>query len=173
MVWSGFLTVAYRVAAVATKQPVVTVAGTNGKGSTIAVLEALISEADIARCFYVAHLLRFNERIRVAGVDASDAEIVHAFGLIDQARGSVSLTYFEFAALAALLIFEASELDFVISRSRFGWAAGCGEYSRCVSGGYHQYRSRSSGVVRRVPRRNFTREGWYTAQRSPRGYCGC
>ena len=70
---------------------------------------------DIAsRIFTSPHLLRFNERIRVAGVDASDAEIVHAFGLIDQARGSVSLTYFEFAALAALLIFEASEPDFVI-----------------------------------------------------------
>ena len=108
-------TVAYALQLLPLKYPVVTVAGTNGKGSTIAVLEALISEAGYrVGIFTSPHLLRFNERIRVAGVDASDAEIVHAFWLIDQARGSVSLTYFEFAALAALLIFEASEPDFVI-----------------------------------------------------------
>ena len=108
-------TVAYALQLLPLKYPVVTVAGTNGKGSTIAVLEALISEAGHrVGIFTSPHLLRFNERIRVAGVDASDAEIVHAFWLIDQARGSVSLTYFEFAALAALLIFEASEPDFVI-----------------------------------------------------------
>jgi dihydrofolate synthase/folylpolyglutamate synthase len=109
------LSVAHALQLLPLKQPVVTVAGTNGKGSTIAVLEALIGEAGYrAGVFTSPHLLRFNERVRVAGVDASDAEIVHAFGLIDQARGAVSLTYFEFAALAALLIFEASELDFVI-----------------------------------------------------------
>jgi dihydrofolate synthase/folylpolyglutamate synthase len=107
--------VAYALQLLPLKYPVVTVAGTNGKGSTIAVLEALISEAGYrVGIFTSPHLLRFNERIRVAGVDASDAQIVHAFDLIDQARGSVSLTYFEFAALAALLIFEASEPDFVI-----------------------------------------------------------
>ena len=108
-------TVAYALQLLPVKYPAVTVAGTNGKGSTIAVLEALISEAGYCVGIFTSpHLLRFNERIRVGSVDASDAEIVHAFGLIDQARGSVSLTYFEFAALAALLIFQASEPDFVI-----------------------------------------------------------
>ncbi|MEZ7952906.1 MAG: folylpolyglutamate synthase/dihydrofolate synthase family protein [Halioglobus sp.] len=109
------LTVAHTLQLLPLKQPVVTVAGTNGKGSTVAVMEALISEAGYrVGVFTSPHLLRFNERIRVAGVDASDAEIVHAFDLIDQARGAISLTYFEFAALAALLIFEASELDYVV-----------------------------------------------------------
>jgi len=109
------LTVAHTLQLLPLKQPVVTVAGTNGKGSTVAVMEALISEAGYrVGVFTSPHLLRFNERIRVAGVDASDAEIVHAFDLIDQARGVISLTYFEFAALAALLIFEASELDYVV-----------------------------------------------------------
>jgi dihydrofolate synthase/folylpolyglutamate synthase len=96
-------------------QPVVTVAGTNGKGSTVAVLEALLNEAGHRTgAFTSPHLLRFNERIRVAGVDASDSQIVRAFEAIDDARGSVSLTYFEYAALAALLIFRASSLDVVI-----------------------------------------------------------
>jgi dihydrofolate synthase/folylpolyglutamate synthase len=109
------LTVAHTLQLLPLKQPVVTVAGTNGKGSTVAVMEALISEAGYrVGVFTSPHLLRFNERIRVAGVDASDAEIVHAFDLIDQARGAISLTYFEFAALAALLIFETSELDYVV-----------------------------------------------------------
>lgn len=109
------LTVAHSLQLLPVKTPVVTVAGTNGKGSTVAVLEALIGVAGYrAGVFTSPHLLRFNERVRVAGVEASDAEIVNAFAVIDQARGSVSLTYFEFAALAALLIFDAKELDFVI-----------------------------------------------------------
>ena len=109
------LTVADRLQLLPLKQPVVTVAGTNGKGSTVAVLETLLNEAGFrAGVFTSPHLLRFNERIRVAGVDSTDKEIVDAFSRIDEARGTVSLTYFEFAALAALVIFEASELDFVI-----------------------------------------------------------
>lgn len=97
------------------KPPVVTVAGTNGKGSTVAVLEALLTVSG-RRCatFTSPHLLRFNERIRVAGVQASDADIVAAFSAIEAARGAVSLTYFEFAALAALWVFARHELDVVI-----------------------------------------------------------
>jgi dihydrofolate synthase/folylpolyglutamate synthase len=109
------LTVANTLQLLPVKKPVVTVAGTNGKGSTVAVLEALISEAGYRTgAFTSPHLLRFNERVRISGVDASDDEIVRAFAVIDQARGALSLTYFEFAALAALLIFEARELDVVI-----------------------------------------------------------
>ncbi|MDG2048046.1 MAG: bifunctional folylpolyglutamate synthase/dihydrofolate synthase [Halioglobus sp.] len=109
------LTVAHSLQLLPVKTPVVTVAGTNGKGSVVAVLDALISEAgNRVGVFTSPHLLRFNERIRIAGVDASDAEIVDAFSVIDEARGPVSLTYFEFAALAALLIFDAKALDFVI-----------------------------------------------------------
>lgn len=97
------------------EQVVVTVGGTNGKGSTVAVLEALLSEAGYRTgTFTSPHLLRFNERIRVAGADVSDTEIVDAFSAIDAARGTVSLTYFEFATLAALLIFRARAPDIII-----------------------------------------------------------
>jgi dihydrofolate synthase/folylpolyglutamate synthase len=96
-------------------QPVVTVGGTNGKGSTVAVLEALLSEIGYCTATFTSpHLLRFNERIRVAGADVSDTEIVDAFSAIDEARGAVSLTYFEFATLAALLIFKARAPDIII-----------------------------------------------------------
>ncbi len=111
-----------RVSAVAHKlellpltQPVVTVAGTNGKGSTVAVLEALLNETGRSTgAFTSPHFLRFNERIRVAGVEASDGEIVTAFTAIDDAREGISLTYFEFATLAALFIFRARDPDIVI-----------------------------------------------------------
>lgn len=97
------------------RQTVITVAGTNGKGSTVAVLEALLGTLGV-RCgsFTSPHLLRFNERIRVGQVEASDAEIVLAFEAIEAARGEISLTYFEFAALAALLVFAQHDLDVVI-----------------------------------------------------------
>lgn len=96
-------------------QPVITVAGTNGKGSTVAVLESLFSAAGL-RCgtFTSPHFLRFNERIRVERDEASDADIVHAFEAIEAARGDTSLTYFEFAALAALLVFQKQRPDVVI-----------------------------------------------------------
>jgi dihydrofolate synthase/folylpolyglutamate synthase len=111
-----------RVASVAEKlrllplpQPVVTVAGTNGKGSVVAVLEALLAEAGYrAGAFTSPHFLRFNERIRVCGAEVADAEIVAAFAGIDEARGDIPLTYFEFATLAALLVFRAQAPDIVI-----------------------------------------------------------
>jgi dihydrofolate synthase/folylpolyglutamate synthase len=111
-----------RVASVAQKlqllplaQPVVTVGGTNGKGSTVAVLEGLLNATGHRTgAFTSPHLLRFNERIRVGGENASDSEIVDAFAAIDAARGDISLTYFEFATLAALLIFKCREPDIIV-----------------------------------------------------------
>ena len=95
--------------------PVVTVAGTNGKGSTVAVLEAILGGAGKCTGVYTSpHLLRFNERIRVGGVDASDGEIIAAFREVDDARGDTSLTYFEFATLAALLVFRARAVDVLV-----------------------------------------------------------
>jgi dihydrofolate synthase/folylpolyglutamate synthase len=95
--------------------PVVSVAGTNGKGSTVAVLEALLdSSGRLAGVYTSPHLLRFNERIRVGGVEASDEEIVAAFERIDSARGTTSLTYFEFATLAALLVFRARQVEVMV-----------------------------------------------------------
>ncbi len=97
------------------RAPVVTVAGTNGKGSTVAVLEGILGQAgQLAGVYTSPHLLRFNERIRVGGIEASDSEIVAAFRAIDAARGETSLTYFEFATLAALLVFKSSSVDVLV-----------------------------------------------------------
>ncbi len=95
--------------------PVVTVAGTNGKGSTCAVLESLLlSTGHRPGCFTSPHFLRFNERIRVAGQEAADEAITSAFAEIEAARGETSLTYFEFATLAALLVFRQQEVDIMV-----------------------------------------------------------
>ena len=95
--------------------PVITVAGTNGKGSVVAVLEALLERCGRTTGVYTSpHLLRFNERIRVGGSEVGDAEIISAFETIDAARGDTSLTYFEFATLAALLVFAARKADVLV-----------------------------------------------------------
>ncbi len=91
---------------------VVTIAGTNGKGSTTMALEALLLGSGLTVGSTLSpHMSRFNERIRVNGVEASDAAICEAFARVDEARGEVPLTYFEFAALAALWCFRAVEVD--------------------------------------------------------------
>jgi dihydrofolate synthase/folylpolyglutamate synthase len=95
--------------------PVVTVAGTNGKGSTVAVLEAILGQSGRLVGVYTSpHLLRFNERIRVGGAEVVDAEIIAAFAAIDGARGDTSLTYFEFATLAALWVFRSWGVDVLV-----------------------------------------------------------
>lgn len=95
--------------------PVVTVAGTNGKGSTIAVMEAVLGSAGTLVGAYTSpHFRRFNERIRVGGEEAADDEIVAAFDAIETARGDISLTYFEFATLAALHVFRARAVAVVL-----------------------------------------------------------
>ncbi len=87
----------------------ITVAGTNGKGSTVAVMEALLCEQGVScGAFTSPHLIDYNERIRVNGVDVNDDLIVRAFEAIDSVRGDISLTYFEFGALAALWVFRES-----------------------------------------------------------------
>jgi len=94
---------------------VITVGGTNGKGSTVAFLEAIARAAGlrVGTCTS-PHLWRFNERIRVEGVDATDESIVAAFERIDAARGDTPITYFEYATLAALQIFERAGLDLAL-----------------------------------------------------------
>lgn len=95
--------------------PVITVAGTNGKGSCVALAEGIYRAAGYRVASYTSpHLLRYNERVRINGKDAGDAALVAAFERIEQARGAVALTYFEFATLAALLCFEAAALDLAI-----------------------------------------------------------
>jgi dihydrofolate synthase/folylpolyglutamate synthase len=94
---------------------VVTVAGTNGKGSTVALIEAMARAAGhVCGAYTSPHLLRYNERVRIDGVDASDEALVAAFERIEAARGDLPLTYFEFGTLAALLLFADAALDLAI-----------------------------------------------------------
>ena len=94
---------------------VVTVGGTNGKGTTCALLEAIYRAAGYRVGVYSSpHLLRYNERVRIQGQDASDAELCQAFPAVEAARGEVSLTFFEFGTLAALWLFRAAAPDLVL-----------------------------------------------------------
>lgn len=94
---------------------VISVAGTNGKGSTSALLESmLLAGGHRVGCYTSPHLLRFNERVRIAGEPVDDATLCAAFERVEQARGDTSLTYFEFTTLAALLIFAEAGLDVAV-----------------------------------------------------------
>ena len=95
--------------------PVITVGGTNGKGSTCAMLESILLNAGYRVGVYTSpHLLDFNERARVCGEMASDEELIAAFEAVEAKREEVSLTYFEFTTLAILHLFAKSKLDAVI-----------------------------------------------------------
>lgn len=95
--------------------PVFTVAGTNGKGSTCAMLESILRNAGNKVCMHTSpHLLRFNERALIDGKEAEDAAIVEALSAVDAARGDMSLTYFEMTGLAVLLLFMKAKPDAVI-----------------------------------------------------------
>lgn len=94
---------------------VITVGGTNGKGSTVAFIEAIARAAGLRVSAYTSpHLLRYNERVRIDGVDAEDADLVAAFEAVEAARGEISLTYFEAGTLAALWLFARAQLDLAI-----------------------------------------------------------
>ena len=96
-------------------QWVVTVTGTNGKGSTCAFVAALCQARGLRTGVYSSpHFLRYNERIQINGEPASDAQICAAFAAIEQVRGETSLTYFEMGTLAALWIFARAGLDVAI-----------------------------------------------------------
>ena len=99
--------------------PVITVAGTNGKGSTCAMLEATLSAAGYRVGLYTSpHLMRYNERVRIAGREADDAALVSAFARVEAARiektGNIQLTYFEFGTLAAVDLFLRSAVDVLV-----------------------------------------------------------
>ena len=94
---------------------VIHVAGTNGKGSSVAMLEALfLALGERVGSYTSPHILRYNERIRLEGEPVSDAAIVSAFERVEAARHGLPLTYFEFGTLAAILIFEAGQADTII-----------------------------------------------------------
>lgn len=107
--------VARRLALLPPAPVVITVGGTNGKGSTVALLESLLRAAGYRVGAYTSpHLLRYNERVRVDGTDADDAALCAAFERVNQARGDISLTYFEFGTLAALDIFHRRQVEVAV-----------------------------------------------------------
>jgi dihydrofolate synthase/folylpolyglutamate synthase len=111
-----------RVAAVAARlalqdmqSAVVSVAGTNGKGSSVAMLESILLQAGYRTgCYTSPHLLRYNERICINGSTIDDASLCEAFAAVDSARGDTSLSYFEFGTLAALWLFGQLSPDAVL-----------------------------------------------------------
>jgi dihydrofolate synthase/folylpolyglutamate synthase len=98
--------------------PIITVGGTNGKGSTCSMLESILRAAGYRVGLYIKpHFMRFNERARIDSVEASDDELIAQFEAVDEARRiapSVELTYYEFTTLAILRLFSRAKLDVVI-----------------------------------------------------------
>jgi len=110
-----------RVRAVANKLqikpdfPIITVAGTNGKGSTCAMLSQVYTEAGfVVGCYTSPHLMRYNERVRINHHEITDDDLCTAFAAIEQARGNIALTYFEMGTLAAMWHFCQSKVDVVV-----------------------------------------------------------
>ncbi len=94
---------------------VITVGGTNGKGSTCAFLERILLESGYRVGLYTSpHLLRYNERVRIGGEDADDAQLIEAFERVEAARAATPLTYFEFGTLGALSVFAGARLDVAV-----------------------------------------------------------
>jgi dihydrofolate synthase / folylpolyglutamate synthase len=94
---------------------VITVGGTNGKGSTVVHLDKLLRAAGVTTGMFTSpHFIRYNERIQVGGVEVSDEELVAAFEQIEGARGTTTLTFFEYNLLAALLIFAERAVDVAV-----------------------------------------------------------
>lgn len=107
--------VADRLAVLRFACPVLTVAGTNGKGSTVTLMEGLARAAGFRTGLYTSpHILHFNERVRINGIAVDDAGLCRAFEAVEAARGDVALTYFEFTTLAALWLFRSAAPDLLI-----------------------------------------------------------
>lgn len=93
----------------------ITVGGTNGKGSSVAILESILKAADYrVGCYTSPHFLNYNERIKLSGQMIDDQSLCQAFEAIDQARGPTSLSYFEFSTLAAIYCFIQAKCDVVV-----------------------------------------------------------
>lgn len=95
--------------------PIISVGGTNGKGSTCSILESIYKEAGYkVACYTSPHFLHFNERIKIQGVAVSDELICEAFSKIESAREEVTLTYFEYGTIAAMIIFSEADVDVAV-----------------------------------------------------------
>ncbi|HEX5767055.1 MAG TPA: bifunctional tetrahydrofolate synthase/dihydrofolate synthase [Burkholderiales bacterium] len=100
---------------IAIRCPVITVGGTNGKGSTCAMLESMLRAAGYRTGLYTSpHLVRYNERVRIEGAEADDSLLVESFAVVENSRGEVPLTYFEFGTLAAFWAFSENNLETAI-----------------------------------------------------------
>ncbi len=105
-------TVATRLGLAPPARQTMVVAGTNGKGSCVAVAEHLLRQmGKTVGCYTSPHLVDYNERITLCGVPVADGQLLAAFARIEQARGDISLTYFEFSTLAALCVMAQANLD--------------------------------------------------------------
>ncbi len=95
--------------------PIITVTGTNGKGSTCAMLSQIYIQAGYkTACYTSPHLLRYNERVKINDIEATDHALIQAFTAVEQVRGDVSLTYFEMGTLAAVWYFIRQQVDVAI-----------------------------------------------------------
>lgn len=104
--------VAARLGLVKPAPLVVTVAGTNGKGSCVATMEAVLQQAGFKTgCYTSPHIRVFNERIRVNAINVTDESLIEAFEAVDEARNNETLSYFEFATLAGLYLFTKNRVD--------------------------------------------------------------
>ncbi len=110
-----------------TRPPVVvTVGGTNGKGSTTAMLESILRAAGYRTGLYTSpHLVRYGERVRLDGEEATDADLVAGFEAVERARGATSLTYFEYGTLAAFEIFARRRVEVAILEVGLGGRLDC------------------------------------------------
>ncbi|MEO8992476.1 MAG: bifunctional tetrahydrofolate synthase/dihydrofolate synthase [Nitrosospira sp.] len=103
--------------------PIITIGGTNGKGSTCAMMEAILTRAGYrVGCYTSPHLLRYNERVRVNRKEASDDKLCDAFQMVESARlySDTPLTYFEFGTLAAMQLFKQAEVEVAIMEVGLG-----------------------------------------------------
>ena len=95
--------------------PIITVGGTNGKGSVCAMLEAILHCAGYRTgCYTSPHLLRYNERVRISRAEALDEDLTRAFSAVESARGEVPLTYFEMGTLAAMWLFAERRVEVAV-----------------------------------------------------------
>lgn len=107
--------VAKKLDLLTTNARVITVAGTNGKGSCVALLEAILTSANYRIGAYTSpHLLCYNERIRINQQPIDNGSLYQSFSIIEAARKNIPLTYFEFSTLAALWLFKQASLDVII-----------------------------------------------------------
>jgi dihydrofolate synthase/folylpolyglutamate synthase len=95
--------------------PVITVAGTNGKGSTCAMLESILRAGGYRTGLYTSpHLVRYNERVRIGGEEADDQLLAASFEAVEAARGDTPLTYFEYGTLGALWAFAQENVESLV-----------------------------------------------------------